>query len=169
MTDTNGTLVGVLPEKASKSFNLSWTAPGVYRLPLDAQAANRINITTEHTIEEFEDLEVIAWIQETDKTVLQSNSADLEFIVSNDNPVVKKEISVNPNPSSDYFFINMSAFDYAQELKVLIADANGKLIYADNTNLKSLFINSSNWNPGMYHIKVVGKNQEANKKIVVLE
>ncbi len=167
--DQNGTLVGVVAENSSKTINLTWTAPGVYRLPLDAQTANIINLNTEHSIEEFCDLEVVAWLQESDRTILQSNYADLNCIVSNDNPVVKKEIMVNPNPANDFFFINMSSFDDSQELKVLIADSNGKLVYGDNTNLKSLFVNSSNWKPGMYHIKVVGKNQEANKKIVILD
>jgi hypothetical protein len=167
--DANGTLVGVVPGESNKVINLSWTAPGAYRLPLDAQAANIINLATEHSIEDFCNLEVITWLQESDKSVLQSNSADLPCIVANDNVVVKKEISVNPNPGSDYFFINMTSFDGNQELKVLIADANGKLVYAQNTSLKSLFVNSSNWTPGTYHINVVGKNnQEANKKIIVI-
>lgn len=169
LPDTNGLLVGALGENTTKSFNIKYSVPGTYRLPLDAQVANRINLATEHSIEEFEDLEVIAWLQESDKTVLQSNSADLEFVVSNDNPIVKKQIAVNPNPASEFFFVDMSSFDDGQELKVLVADGTGKLVYAEKTALKSLFINSTNWTPGIYHVKVLGKNQEANKKIVVLD
>ncbi|MBK9727003.1 MAG: T9SS type A sorting domain-containing protein [Saprospiraceae bacterium] len=167
--DAAGTLVGIVPAESNKTINLSWTAPGSYRLPLDAQAANIINLATENSIEDFANLEVIAWLQESDRTVLQSNSADLTFIVANNDPVLKREILVSPNPASDFFFINLSAFDLTQDLKILISDANGKLIYTDKTSLKSMFINSSTWNPGFYNIKVIGKNQEANNKIIILE
>lgn len=164
-----GTLVGVVPAESSKTINLTWTVPGAYRLPLDAQTANIINLATEHSIEDFANLEVIAWLQENDKSVLQSNSADLVFVVGTNQAVEKKEISVNPNPASSYFFINMTSFNRDEILRVLIADETGKLIFAEKTDLGSLFVNTSGWKPGMYHIKVVGKNQEANQKIVVIE
>ncbi len=167
--DTLGTIVGVLPADSNKIFNFSWNAPGTYRLPIDGRAANIINLATEHSIEDFSNLEVIAWLQESNKNILQSNSADLKFSVSTQDPIVKKELRVSPNPASDYIFLDMSAFDASQELKIYIADATGKLVYADKSVLKSLFINSSNWNPGLYYIKVIGKNQEGSRKIIVID
>jgi hypothetical protein len=164
-----GTLVGEVPAESSKTMTFSWTVPGSYRLPLDAGTANIINLATEHSIEDFANLEVIAWLQEADKTVLQSNFADLDYITSTENPVVKKQIKLNPNPAKDYFFLDMTSFDANQELKILIADAEGKLIYAENTTLKSMFINTSNWNSGLYHVRIVGKNQEASDKIIVID
>ena len=90
-------------------------------------------------------------------------------MVGTNQKVEKKEISVNPNPASSYFFINMSSFNRDELLRVLVADETGKLVYAEKTDLSSLFVNTSGWTPGLYHIKVVGKNQEANQKILVIE
>ena len=39
----------------------------------------------------------------------------------------------------------MAEFGKDQILKVLIADETGKLVYAEKTNLGSLFVNTSNW------------------------
>lgn len=80
-----------MPAESSKTINLTWTVPGAYRLPLDAQTANIINLATEHSIEDFANLEVIAWLQESDKSVLQSNSADLVFVVGTNQKVEKKK------------------------------------------------------------------------------
>ncbi len=167
--DTLGTLVGSLPADSNKIFNFSWTVPGNYRLPVDGRANNIINLSTEHSIEDFSNLEVIAWLQESDKTILQSNSADLKFSVSNQDPILKKEILVFPNPANDFIYLDMSSFQTSQELKILIADYSGKLVFSDNTSLKSIFINASSWNPGVYFVRVSGKDEEGNKKIIVID
>lgn len=167
--NVNGTLTGVIGAGETKKFNFTWNVPGSYRLPLDAQAANIINLATEHSIEEFDDLEVFAWLQESDKSILQSNSADLEFVVSNDNPVVLKSVTASPSLASDYFFLDMSAFDASNILRVMITDVNGNIIHSEKTPLKSLFINSSNWTSGMYYVKVVGNNEEGLQKVVIVE
>lgn len=167
--DATGTLVGEIPAGGSKSFNFTWTAPGAYRLPLDAQAANIINLATEHSIEEFNDLEVIAWLQESDRSILQSNSADLEYVVANDNPVVLKEVKALPNRTSDYFFLDLSAFDSNEELSVLFANENGNIFQTEKTNLKSMFVNTSSWAGGLYVVKVIGKNAEGLQRIMVVK
>ncbi len=166
--DANGTLTGIIPAGGSKTFNLSWTAPGAYRLPLDAQTANIINLATEHSIEEFDDLEVVVWLQESDKSVLQSNSADLSFIVSNDNPISLKSVKASPSLAKDYFYLDLSAFDNSEALRILVADANGEIIHSQKTQMSSLFVNTSNWIPGVYFIKVIGKGEEGLQKIMVI-
>ncbi|MBK9109407.1 MAG: hypothetical protein IPM92_13810 [Saprospiraceae bacterium] len=167
--DANGTVVGVIDANGSKTFNFTWTAPGAYRLPLDAQAANIINLATEHSIEEFNDLEVFAWLQETDKSILQSNVADLEFVVANDNPISLKEVKAYPSLASDYFFVDMSAFEDSEELKIMVANETGNIIHAEKTGLKSLFINASSWTAGLYYVKVVGKNAEGLQKVMIVK
>jgi hypothetical protein len=169
LPDTLGTLVGALPADSNKVFNFSWTVPGNYRLPVDGRTNNIINLLTEHSIEDFSNLEVIAWLQENDKTILQSNSADLKFSVSNQDPILKKEILVFPNPAEDYIYIDMSSFQTQHELKILIADYTGNQIFSDKTSLKSMFINTSTWIPGVYFIRVLGNDEEGYKKIIVLD
>jgi hypothetical protein len=169
LPDTLGTSFGSLDADSDTVVNLSWTVPGTYRLPPDGRANNIINLLTEHSIEDFSNLEVVAWLQRSDRTVLQSNSADLAFKVSTTNPVIKKEITITPNPVSDYFFMDLSSFSEQNELNVLIADATGNVFHAEKTSLKSQFVNTSNWKPGVYYIRVHNKNQEGLKKVVVID
>lgn len=56
----------------TSKLDTSYTFPGSYRLPTDGQAANRIKLATEHSVENFDNLYVVAWLQRTNKTVLQS-------------------------------------------------------------------------------------------------
>ncbi|MBK8485708.1 MAG: T9SS type A sorting domain-containing protein [Saprospiraceae bacterium] len=167
--DATGTLVGEIPAASNKTFNFSWTVPGAYRLPIDGRTANIINLATEHSIEDFSNLEIIAWLQDSNRTILQSNFADLTYLVSNDNPVANKKITVYPNPATDYLFIDLSSFNLQQNLKILISDIKGNLVYADKTNLNALFVNSSTWAPGVYYIHIVGNNQEGHHKFMLVK
>ena len=87
-------------------------------------------IRDRHSIEDFSNLEIIAWLQDSNRTILQSNFADLTYLVSNDNPVANKKITVYPNPATDYLFIDLSSFNLQQNLKILISDIKGNLVYA---------------------------------------
>jgi hypothetical protein len=53
-------------------FDTSFTFQGSYRLSTNGQAANRINHAIEHSVENFDNLYVVAWVQRANKTVLQS-------------------------------------------------------------------------------------------------
>jgi hypothetical protein len=169
LPDTLGFDAGNLNADFLLTKVFSWTVPGNYRLPADGRANNIINLNTEHSIEDFSNLEIIAWLQDSNRNVLQSNSANLQYIVSNVDPVSKKQIRVIPNPASNYFFIDMSAFDVSDQLNILIADVNGKLIYKDKANSQSMFIHTSNWKPGFYFIKITGNHTEAITKLVITD
>ncbi len=61
--DANGTSLGALANGDSLHFTFSHTFPGNYRLPPNAN--NPINNATEHSVEEFFDLEIVAFVQNT--------------------------------------------------------------------------------------------------------
>ncbi len=76
MPDNNGSTVASLAALTPFTYTGSYTFNGVYRLPANGQAANRINLATEHSVEEFADLRVIVWIEDqTNKDVLQAFNA----------------------------------------------------------------------------------------------
>jgi hypothetical protein len=56
------------------SVSLTYTFNGNYRLPSNGQAANIIDNSTEHSVEEFGDLAMLSWIQSPngDKQVYQA-------------------------------------------------------------------------------------------------
>lgn len=54
------------------SIVLNYTFNGNYRLPVNGAAINRINHSIEHSVENFNNLRVVAWVQGTDKVVHQA-------------------------------------------------------------------------------------------------
>src|SRR5690606_30829799 len=72
--DINGQLIGPFTKGVPVFKTMSYTFNGAYRLPPNGLAGNRINHASEHSVEEFSDLSVVAWIQDpATKKVLQSS------------------------------------------------------------------------------------------------
>ena len=63
---------------------------------------------------------------------------------------INQEISVYPNPSSD--FLKISAFKNIDEINIY--DVMGKQVYSNKTNTKTLDLNISNFKNGYYSIKI---------------
>ena len=63
---------------------------------------------------------------------------------------INQEISVYPNPSSD--FLKISAFKNIDEINIY--DIMGKQVYSNKTNTKTLDLNISNFKNGYYSIKI---------------
>lgn len=63
---------------------------------------------------------------------------------------INQEISVYPNPSSD--FLKISAFKNIDE--ITIYDIMGKQVYSNKTNTKTLDLNISNFKNGYYSIQI---------------
>ena len=63
---------------------------------------------------------------------------------------INQEISVYPNPSSD--FLKISAFKNIDEINIY--DIMGKQVYSNKTNTKTLDLNISNFKNGYYSIQI---------------
>ncbi|MDR2929177.1 MAG: T9SS type A sorting domain-containing protein [Cytophagaceae bacterium] len=75
MTTTSGQALPVITANTPFEVDLEYTFNGNYLLP--ANAGSPINHATEHSVEGFDDLEVIVWIQNTTtKEVWQAGRAD---------------------------------------------------------------------------------------------
>lgn len=95
-----------------------------------------------------------------------SASMDGNIIVS---PLLSVEeteqnsFSIYPNPSKDVLNIKLALNN--KSLKIEVFDILGKLVYHTNsTNNKS--INTSNWNSGLYFVKISSGNSEITKRFV---
>lgn len=76
LPDANGTFVGPLTANTPVSFNLNYFFTGNYRLP--ANATVPIDVSTEHSVEEFSDLGVVVFVQDiATGEVMQSTYADV--------------------------------------------------------------------------------------------
>lgn len=65
LPDDKGTDITAMTKGKKVTKTLEFTVPGNYRLAKDGQPANRINLATENSIEDMENLEVVVWAQNT--------------------------------------------------------------------------------------------------------
>ena len=92
MPDDNGILIGALTQGVPVTEEQEWEFKGNYRLP--ANASSPINHATEHSVEDFNNLEVVIWLQNTQtKKIYQSATA---IITTDFTPMVNYKI-INGN------------------------------------------------------------------------
>ncbi|MCL1850692.1 MAG: T9SS type A sorting domain-containing protein [Bacteroidetes bacterium] len=88
MPDANGIILGNLTACELITHELTWEFQGNYRLP--ANSSSPINHTIEHSVENFDNLEVVAWVANTSNrqiynscTAIRGNSFAINFYVFN--------------------------------------------------------------------------------------
>lgn len=147
-------------------FTQTYTFPGNYRLPLDGQAANIINLSTENSVEEFGNLFAIVFLQDdNDKTVWQSAST------APAGPLAVSEVSelglnIYPNPASGNF--NVTFAGSSSNGSVRIMDINGKEVLAQNINSINGTINCEQLSNGIYFVELTVDGKTAVKKLNII-
>lgn len=168
--DNNGTTLSALsgPGNPSVNIDLSYTFNGSYILPSDA--ATPTDHLIENTVEDFENLGVIIWVQDNDsKYILQSTEASL---VTSINESKNPSFNVFPNPANDFIFIK-SPSNFESDLTINVFDILGKKVIEQTYN-KALFnnvvkLNTSNLKDGIYTIVInVNGTNPISKKINIL-
>jgi Secretion system C-terminal sorting domain len=169
-----GTTLTNIPEGKSDSITLSYKFIGKYRLPIDGAAANRITHTKEHSVEEFSDLRMIAWVQSTgqDKQVYQAVNLSKKTSVGNEDlPLSVKDISVFPNPASDFINIALNA-EKQDKITLLLISADGNVSrvieQTVDAGANKLQINTSELASGMYYLSIIdAKNNSHTQGIMI--
>jgi hypothetical protein len=131
--DNNGTNIDGLLADEPQDFEFTYTFPGKYRLPATGQAANIINLATEHSVEEFSDLEPIMWVENgRDKYVLNTYTA--EFTTSAKQITAIQKFRVYPNPSSEQAFVAINLNEPLNG-QLIVSDVAGRIIWSANKNM----------------------------------
>jgi hypothetical protein len=170
-TDAGTTLPNVsIGSWDSLSFN--YTFNGNYRLPTDGAAANRINHASEHSIEEFTDLYVIAWIQGADKQVYQAaNLTSLTPLNTSDLSNAVKQVSVYPNPAADFFQVDI-AMNNSEKVLATLIDATGRIIESrqlqTNVGNNTMRFETSSLSNGVYHLMIFDAKKNASVHEVIV-
>ena len=159
LPDENGTTKSTAMN-AWDSVSFNYTFNGNYRLPANGQTANRINHATEHSVEEFTDLRVVAWVQDGAKQVLQALNLTSTTSVGDLTSSIKA-ITVYPNPASETVKANIQLKN-ADELFTTIVDVSGKVVYSATNQVKAgeteLSFPVGNLANGNYHIMIFDKS-----------
>ncbi|MCC6815264.1 MAG: hypothetical protein IT267_02510 [Saprospiraceae bacterium] len=164
LPNETGTVLPTLPPLTQRSNTFSYTFNGEYRLPINGQTANIINHATEHSVEDFSNLYVVAWIQGPDKQVFQA--ANLKGESSGVYYSAKFETgTLYPNPCSDKILLNIHLKESSQ-LITHIVDNFGKIVYSRENNMASgkqtLEYNIKDIPAGEYHLLIFDKDNNSS-------
>lgn len=174
LPDENGTSINNIAPGVWDSVSITYTFNGNYRLPSNGQAANVIDHSIEHSVEEFSDLIMVGWLQDPSgsKQVFQA----CNFTPTIGSGVYEMNKSVNsiliyPNPADQYTAVEIS-LNASENLKIQLMDVEGKTIetlhIAGKSGLTKENFNTSKLANGIYHVAVSdSKNNSFVKRIVV--
>lgn len=172
--NVNGSLLPNTAVGAWDSLSFTYEFQGDYRLPSNGQAANIINHATEHSVEEFSDLQVVAWVQNpNDLTVFQATrlsdvSTTTGLIETN---MTAQNIELFPNPTSGAFEVKFTA-EKSDELTFVLVDMAGNVVQSfaktSNTGVNAVSVNTNDLSNGIYSLMIFdGANNASIKKVVV--
>ncbi len=167
LTDTSGLILDTMPPDSEKTFQFTWDVPGSYRLPIDGRTANIINLNTEHSIEDFSNLEVVAWLQQNDHDVLQSNSTDLTYTVSNEQLSINEILFIKPNPAREFIEISITSLPAGRCARVYVNDIYGRTLYQSKLGSSPIIVDVSSWTPGFYYLRAIQGEAQIVEKILI--
>lgn len=164
MPGATGMTLSPMTKGTKVSKSLSHTFEGDYRLSTDGQTANHIIHTKEHSVETFDDLYVVVWVQDaTTKEVLQSELIPVNN-ASNNN--IEAEAKVYPNPSNDAFQVVVDRLA-SETAQIQITNVAGQVVYTGTMENGKAQINTAAWNTGVYMMSVEGANYFYSTKLMV--
>ena len=166
LPDGNGTTLTALTKNTAVNKSLSFAFPGPYTLA--ASGASPINIATQHSVEDFYDLEVVAWVQDySTKEILQSNHWD----VAPNTGIAAPEaaaISVINTPGNSSFDVTVKNMNLNGAVLKLFNTLGQQVATA--TAVDGMFnVSKSGLNNGLYIIRVSNNRTEAVRKIYIQE
>ena len=158
----SGTLIGGLNKAGSSNYNFIYEFKGNFRLPTNAN--NAIDHSIEHSVEEFSDLGVLAWVQDNDtKEILQSQYAGYSIGINAN--VLEEQVFVYPNPAQNKLTIVLPQNSNAT---VQLINTNGQIIYTQNSlNPREIEVSTEDFPRGIYFIKLIIDNSVLMKKIIL--
>ncbi len=175
MLPDSGIVFNFTAKDVAQNINISYTFPGAYRLPTSAvvstaqgTAYNGINLATEHSVEEFYDMAVVAFIQNEDtKEVYQSTWTMQDWALGmEDVKKAENTFEVYPNPTHSSFNINWNGSHLAT-FKVL--DINGKVVMNSSAINSNESINCEQLSTGIYFVELNDAGRIQTKKLTIIK
>jgi hypothetical protein len=162
MTGSVGQVLTPLKKDTKVTKKIAYTFNGGYRLPLDGSAAQHINHLSENSVETWNDLAVVVFVQDaTTKEILQSETFPIALVGTE---AVEQNLNLYPNPANSVFVVEAKEMGNAA---VVVTDMQGKVVFNGNMNAGALSMNVADWSNGVYMVSVNGNSKNLNSKIVV--
>lgn len=150
----------------------AYTFQGSYRQP--ANYAGRINHATEHSVEEFDDLYVVAWVQDPNTDEVYQAAVGTEGInVGIEAPMAVNTFELVPNPAQTqaalYFSVDQTkdlAIDIFNNMGQHVAAVANQSYVAGEHNVQ---LNLSDLASGVYFVRIMGDDVATTKRLSVVK
>lgn len=173
LPDANGTALGAVTKNNVKTFStMTWNVPGNYRLPADGQTSNIIKLTTENSIENLQNCEVVVFVQDLNtKEVYQSANSVGTVLSVDDVYSTDGAISVYPNPAVGTANLSFS-LNSTVGVKVNIYNVMGQVVKTIDASqlvsgMNNLSFSTEEFSSGIYTVKIEGNGFTATEKFIV--
>jgi hypothetical protein len=134
LPDANGILLDGDLANVEQNIDITYSFPGNYRLPLGYK--DLINLDTEHTVENFNNLRAVVWIENAqDKLVLNATETTETITGINEISVVDL-FKVTPNPARSIATLEIKLKEPLNGT-LSISDMQGNLLWNSNQSLSS--------------------------------
>jgi hypothetical protein len=164
MPNSSGMAISALTKGQGVNKSMSFSFAGNYRLPKDGSVAQHINNATENSVESWDDLEVVVFVQDaTTKEVLQSETFPITLTGVE---ALEQGIQLFPNPANDMFNLRVAGLA-SEKAVVIVTNVKGQVVYTGTMLDGKSQINVSNLSEGMYVVSVNSGTKNLNTKMVV--
>jgi hypothetical protein len=154
-----------------QEFEFNFEFQGEYRLPENAN--DPIDNSIEHSVEDFNDLSVVVWVQNRNTgEILQSTWATLPVHTKEVDALSNGIIALFPNPSSDALYLHYQ-IRTPSECHLSILDQNGRELLKQDLGQRSYGhytegLDVSGLEAGQYILQLQAGKELLTKKVVVI-
>ncbi len=164
ITTSAGMTLSPLVKDAAVNKNVNFAFVGNYRLPANGTAAEHIDHTKENSVETWNDLAVVVFVQDaTTKEVLQSETFPIALTGVE---TLEQGINLYPNPANDMFNLNVASMAN-EKATVTVSNIKGQVLYTGSLVNGKTQINVANMVEGMYIVNISAGSKNLNTKMVV--
>jgi len=110
-------------------------------------------------IEDINDLEVIVFVQKSDKTMLQSTVSGIPIGIED---ISMQKISIYPNPAKDAITVKN-----AKSANIKIFDLQGRILLSEHCSNNNMQIDVSFLSKGVYFVQILLNNSIKIEKIII--
>ena len=161
LTPVNTGTAVTLKEDSVLHFDFSYEFPGNYRLPNNAQ--DPINLNTEHSVEDFNHIYLVYWLQDySTMEVFQAGKVEGRLPVTEAASSLA-HVTLFPNPAADKLNVR-SDVPFSD---VRLVNLAGQVVYRTATDATEFELNVSDFAPGLYIMQLQTANGMVSTKVVI--
>ncbi len=176
LPNDQGTDISSTALNTEATTTLSFKFEGEYRLPPGSAGpyvSQRINHATEHSVESFDNLKVVAWVQGSDKAVYQAANLTKETTAIDHVSNTVQSVSIYPNPTKSDINIKFQMSE-ADMINASIVSLTGKVVKNQQVQLNKgtnvITFDTNELPSGAYNIIIFdSKNNSFAQRVSVVK